>query len=322
MKHAYLILPLISVLFLTFASCSKKYQTATGEIWATSYHIIYSGRTNLDDSIICQMKIIDMKLSSFNPESEVSAINSGDIDIVGNAFRDVFETSKTVNKLSGGVYDPTIGPLTDIWGFGRDDRPEVSDSLINNALESVGIDECYIIGDRIVKKHPSTRFDFSSIAKGYGIDCIADMFERNGVDNFMIEIGGEVAVRGYNPSGRPWHIQVDSPQGGMAHQVLTIKAIGPERTAIASSGNYRNFKYSKDGTTYGHTLSPKTGHPVTSTITAATVISTSCAYADALATACMASGCADSATAIVKRANVKALLIDSNKGLIDINFGL
>lgn len=318
MKRFFIILPLISALFLTFASCKEIFFTTDGTAWATSYHIVYKSPKNLDDSIHKIIAAIDNELSLFNPNSEVSTINDGVTDIVGSHFREVFEVSQRVNALSGGCYDVTIGPVAELWGFGRSDGSTVNDSLIAKALESVGMADCSLTGNRIIKKSPLTRFDFSSVAKGYGIDCIADMFERNGVNDYLIEIGGEIAVRGSNREGRQWHIQIDSPEGGVGHKALAIKALGPERMAIASSGNYRNFRQDSAGTTYGHTLSPLTGRPASTSVVAATVIHPSCAFADALATACMASGCADSAVTIIERAEAKALIVDVDKGVINM----
>ncbi len=318
MKRFFIILPLISALFLTFASCKEIFFTTNGRAWATSYHIIYRGPKNLDDSIREVIAVIDNELSLFNPNSEVSAINDGLTDTVGDHFCEVFEISRRVNELSSGCYDVTIGPVAELWGFGRSNSAAVNDSMIAKALESVGMAECSLSGKRVVKKSPLTRFDFSSVAKGYGIDCIADMFERNGGNDYLIEIGGEVAVRGTNRDGRQWHIQIDSPEGGIGHKALAIKALGPERMAIASSGNYRNFRQDSTGTTYGHTLSPLTGRPTSSSVVAATVLHPSCAFADALATACMASGCADSAVAIIERAEAKALIVDIDKGVINM----
>jgi len=311
MKRAILILPLISVLFLIFASCSQKYFTSDGQAWATTYHIVYSAGADLSDSIKAEISAIDAELSLFNPSSELSSVNDGTTDRVGRRFAEVFDLGKYVWDISGGVYDPTIGPVAELWGFGKSDGKEPCDSAIAAALAAVGMGDCRIEGNRIVKKTPATRFDFSSIAKGYGIDCIADMFERNGVENYMIEIGGEVLARGVNPKGRVWRIQIDSPEGGMSHTQLAVKALGPDRTALATSGNYRNMRTDSLGRRYGHTLSPITGRPAETSVLAVTIEAPSCALADALATACMASGCADSAMAIVERSGCEALIIES-----------
>ncbi|GFI12783.1 FAD:protein FMN transferase [Muribaculaceae bacterium] len=228
----------------------------------------------------------------FNNGSTVSKINRGEIDVADTHFRTVFEISRRVWELSDGRYDPTVAPLCDLWGFGTaEPESQPSDDDIEEALCAVGLGECSVGSDgKVVRKSADTSFDFSSVAKGYGVDCIAEMFDRNGVDRYMIEIGGEVRVRGLSPRGRQWRIQVDAPVGGIAHSRFGILQLGPENMAVATSGNYRNFRYDVEGKPYGHTLSPLTGRPAISEVLSATVLAPDCALADALATACMTMG--------------------------------
>lgn len=311
MKRFFGILPLISALFLIFASCSEKYFTTTGPTWGTAYHIVYRSSAPLDSAILAALQLTDNELSMFNPHSTVSRINRGETSKSSPEFLEIFHLSQKISSLSGGVYDPTVGPLSNLWGFGTDSaRTEPGDSAIARALSAVGIGDCAITADStVMKKSPATVFDFSSIAKGYGIDLVGRALEESGVTDYMIEIGGEVLARGHNPKGQPWRIQIDSPEGGMAHKRLTVVTLGPDRSAVASSGNYRNLRHRPDGTVYGHTLSPLTGRPVESTIAAATVLAADCATADALATACMASASPDCALAIIRRAGAEALVV-------------
>ena len=303
---------------MIFASCTKKYCSTDGETWGTTYHIVYSGACALADSVRSEMESIDGELSMFNPSSTVSLVNSGSLTVVGRRFSEVFDIAKHVCSLSGGAYDPTVGPLCELWGFGLSDYSgEPSDSALADARSIVGMLECTVDSNgNIHKKSPGTRFDFSSVAKGYGIDCIGAMLERNGVENYMIEIGGEVLACGVNPQGRPWHIQIDSPTGGIGHEALEIIALGPEKNALASSGNYRNYRSDGSGKKFGHIVSPLTGRPVSTLILSATVRAGNCALADALATACMAVGTPDSAMAILLRAGAEGLIVvDGDDGV-------
>ncbi len=313
MRRTFIIMSLISALFLTFASCSADFFTHDGYTWGTSFHIIYKSDQNLDGRIDSVLKAIDRELSMFNDSSTVSAINSGRSATASAAFRDVFDISTAVSALSHGLYDPTVGPLTSLWGFGREDIDSTpGDSAIEAALLTVGIAECGIADDMSVsKKHPATCFDFSSVAKGYGVDRVAKLLDDNGVRDYMIEIGGEITARGHSPKMRPWNIQIDAPTGGMAHESLTVMPLGPAKTSIASSGNYRNVRRDSDGNFYGHTLSPISGRPVAGNVLAATVSAADCATADALATACMACGDADSAMSMLRRAGAEGLLVVS-----------
>lgn len=310
MKHRKAILPLISAIILIFASCRERYRTADGSLWGTSYHVVYGGSATLADSIAAVGAEIDTALSLFNPQSELCAVNAGD-SIVSGHFCRVFDISQRISSLSSGAYDPTVAPLTALWGFGAAGSGKVpSDSAVAAAVATVGINRCSIGNGILTRGHACTQFDFSSVAKGYGVDCIADMLERNGVTDYMVEVGGEVVARGFSPRGDKWRIQVDSPLGGMAHTPLLTVALGPGRSSLASSGNYRNIRTdASTGRMWAHTISPRSGLPVQSPILAASVRADACAVADALATACMASGNVDSAMAIVRRAGAEAIVV-------------
>lgn len=250
----------------------------------------------MDSLIAKEMKRVDSSLSMFNPSSIVSQVNDNRIAYVSDEyFIKVFRLSKEICQASGGMFDPTVRPLVNLWGFGKErplDFSEPSDSAIAIELAKVGMAECEIADDGcVMKKHPDTSFDFSAIAKGFGVDCVADLLEANGVDDYMVEIGGEIVLKGRNPRGELWAIQIDAPSSGeYGHEALTVERFGPERTAIATSGNYRNFHTADDGKKYGHTISPVSGRPVQTETLSATIINSagSCATADAFATAVMA----------------------------------
>ena len=292
MKKRMRFVPLISVLILIFASCERTFYTTDGQTWGTTYHIVYNSAKNLDVEIREELKRIDSELSMFNPASTVSMINSGLTDSVSDDFREVFTLAKHISGLTGGMYDPTVAPLTDLWGFGRTESGALPDSAaVAEALASVGIGDCDIDAEgKIVKKSEDTAFDFSSIAKGYGVECIGRLLERSGCSDYLVEIGGEILSRGHNPKGKNWRIQLDAPAAGNSHTRMSVFELDEERTAIATSGNYRRFRSDEEGRQLGHTISPVTGYPVQSGIASATVFASDCATADALATACMALG--------------------------------
>ncbi len=313
MKAYSIFLPLISVFLLTFASCTPTFFTSDGSTWGTDYHIVYRASHPLDDSINACLRRVDYSFSLFNPMSELSEINAGVRQSVSPQFTHLLNVSKEVNSLSRGLYDPTVAPLTRLWGFGPDDTALPSDSAVDAARALVGIAQCYVDSTGTLhRKHPGTQFDFSSVAKGYGIDLVAKMLRRNGCSDFMIEIGGEISAQGLNRQGRPWRIQVDSPAGGLGHERLRVVELGPQPVAMATSGNYRNFRPDGNGGVYGHTISPITGRPVQGRVLSATVIAPDCTLADAIATACMAVADPDSALAIADRAAVSALIVYSS----------
>ena len=262
-----------------------------GAVWGTSYHISYMCAENLSDSIIALMNEINESLSMFSPTSTVSHVNSGETDSVDDHFINVYNVARKVNAVSDGAFDPTVAPLVDLWGFGRNGRdtmfPDSTD--VASALEKVGISRCSVAGQRIIKGHPEMEFDFSAIAKGYGVECIAEMLKRNACNDFMVEIGGEIQLAGYNPHGNIWHIQVDVPEPGLEPGDSALMILEITDCAIATSGNYRNYRKTTTDSIISHTINPVTGYPAPCHMLSATVIAHGCTEADALATALMAS---------------------------------
>lgn len=313
MKRLPLIIAFIAALL---ASCSRApvYQQLDGSTWNTLYHIVYKSPVNLDDSIRLVMKQVELSLSPFIDSSLISRVNRGEPVAVDSMIAEVFTTSVAVNRHSGGMFDPTVAPLVNLWGFGYRDNDGVTptDAMIDSVLLSVGIAGCTLdtVTGIIHKKSPATEFNFSAITKGFGCDMIASMFRRNGVTDYMIEIGGEIAMSGVNDRGKPWRIQIDSPimnDTAIVHERLAV--IAPGDCGIATSGNYRNFRRDENGNpSFGHTISPVTGRPVSSMVASATVIAPGCMLADALATACMAMN-PDSALAMIERIDGASVLL-------------
>ena len=294
--------------------CSQSndgYVSVEGGCWSTTYHITYSGSRSLADSVQSVIDEVNAQLSPFAEGSVISRVNASAEPVrVGAMFADVFALSQRVCSLSGGAFDPTVAPLVNLWGFGyRDGDSDIpSDSTIAEALAWVGMPDCRMDSSgRVVKKAARTEFNFSAIAKGYGVDCIAAMLRRNGVENYMVEVGGEIALAGKNPRGERWHIQIDAPvDGNLEHEGLRVLELTD--CGVATSGNYRNFRETAAGRVW-HTISPVTGYPVRSEVLSATVIAPDCATADALATASMAMP-VDSAMAMLgKLEGVRAILV-------------
>lgn len=314
MKKHTILFSYIFCCFSFLCSCQAGYKEADGQIWGTSYHIVYRSSDDLSHGIKKIMEQVNDELSMFNPRSTISLINSGENMHATSRVAEVMDLSKRVNKASGGVYDPTVGPLVDLWGFGRNEVQEIpSDSAIKVALQSVGIADCKILTDGTVcKKNSRTVFDFSSIAKGYGIDLIGRFLSSKGVKDYMIEIGGEILVKGHNPQGSPWRIQIDAPSSSTQHNALGILEMGPESTAMASSGNYRRNRKDDKGKVYGHTISPLTGYPISGEILAASIIGDNCAVCDAAATAAMALGDTKKAAEMIRQLQLRGVLVSAD----------
>lgn len=319
MNRLLYILSLLALLTGCTLSPRSSYRQAEGAAWGTFYHITYNSPTDLSDSIVAVIHDIDMSLSPFQKDSRISRINRGEDMTTDSLLAGVFTLSQHVNALSGGAFDPTLAPLINLWGFGY---KEVSDSdspsplQIDSCLQWVGIADCHIGPDGlIVKKHPKTEFNFSAIAKGYGVDKVAEMLRRNGCMDYMVEIGGEIALSGVSPRGGDWVIQVDAPvydAAGMIHDELVCLSLTGR--GIATSGDYRNFRDTSNGRV-SHTINAVTGRPVATGTVSATVVAESTALADALATAIMAMP-ADSAIAMMEKVgSAEALIVIGHDSL-------
>ncbi len=293
-KNAATLLLTLLILSSSLCSCMTDgiYRTDEGAIWATQYHIKYKAPRQMTDSILATLRHVEMSVSVFNDSSLVSRLNHCGSLTADSILAKVFNGSKEVNSLSNGAFDPTLGPLIELWGFGRNRSITQTppDSLITKTLQYVGIAQCSIDSCGIIrKKHPLTQFNFSAIAKGLACDEVGLMMQRNGITDYMIEIGGEVALSGNNERGEKWRLSVDAPltdeNNPAAHHRLTM--IDVTDCGVATSGNYRNY-HEVSGHTIGHTISPATGRPVDKGCLSATVIAPDCMMADALATACMA----------------------------------
>lgn len=303
----------IIIAFLLFAtiSCNNNtntYKTLNGGVWNTTYHIIYDSAVDLSDSITATLAEVDLSVSVFNAGSTLSKINNNESCRSDLHFKRLFEMSKHINKISGGFFDPTISPLIDAWGFGVKGEKISEDINTDSLLKFVGMDKINLIGDSIVKDDERISMNFSAIAKGYGCDEIGRMFDRNGIKNYLIEIGGEIAVKGYSDFNQKWTIAIDRPIENSYGQDREIQMI-IELTdcGVATSGNYRNF-HNVDNRHIAHTINPATGFPIQTDVASATIVSDNCAEADAYATACMVAG-SERAKEIVKSANIEAMLI-------------
>lgn len=291
----------MSLISLLLMSCTseKAWYHNSGSVWHTGYSVKYRADKDMGDSIVAVMRDVELALSPFEPQSEVSRLNRGEISRVSPGVAVVFHESQRVNVLSAGAFDPTVAPLVNLWGFGYKKDRSYTDSTrvappvdsIREALLKVGISDCRVDDSgMITKKHPLTEFDFSAITKGYGVDRVGEMLRRNGITDFMVEIGGEVLTSGDNPDGRPWVIGVAVPSSQTSDVASrrTMRRVNVSGRAMATSGNYINYIDLIDGSRVAHTISPVSGRPVITTTLSVTVMAPSCMTADALATACMA----------------------------------
>ena len=297
-----------------------------GKVFGTYYNIRYEARADLQDSIDAALTAFDNSLSMFNPHSILSAINDNRDTTTDAAFEAMWSEAERVYALSGGAFDITVAPLVNFWGFGRrvagDSYSNLQSSIsnlqspIDSLLSFVGFEKVALVNHRVVKDDYRTQIDGGAVAKGQACDMIAAVLSRQGCTNWLVDIGGEVVAHGVNDKGEPWHIGITKPnlnnEGAQEdlQQVLAVSDI-----CMATSGNYRNYYYA-DGERRSHTIDPRTGYPVQHSLLSATVVSSSCMRADALATACMVLG-AEEALAMIDRAGDAAcyLIVAENDSL-------
>lgn len=282
---------LLAVLLVTSCTGGKRYYEESGSVFHTIYHIKYESERPLTDLIGAELKRFDLSLNPFNPASVISKVNRNEPVEVDEWFAEVFTKAREVSEHSGGVFDITCAPLVNLWGFGFSRKDSVTPQAIDSIRQLVGYEKVRLEGNRVVKDDPRIQLNASAIAKGYSCDVIARLLEQHGVENYMVEIGGEIAVKGHNPNGNCWSIGINRPEydaSGLANDVEEIIRLCGKK-GVATSGNYRNF-YVKDGKIYAHTIDPRTGYPAEQNILSATIVAPDGITADAYATAFMALG--------------------------------
>ena len=266
------------------------YQHNSGYIFGTTYNITYQCADDHKADIEKVLADVDASLSPFNDTSIITHVNRNEDVVLDDFFLDVFRLALRINEDTEGAFDITVAPLVNAWGFGFKNGVNPDEKVIDSLRQVVGFQKVRLEGDKIVKTDPRVMLDCSAIAKGYGVDVVANLLRKYGIKNFMVEIGGEVVTSGINPDRLPWRIGVTKPTDdslSINNELQTV--INVTDKAMATSGNYRNFYY-KGGRKYAHTIDPKTGYPVQHSILSATVIADDCATADAYATSFMVLG--------------------------------
>ena len=293
-----------------------------GRVFGTYYNIRYEATNDLEDSIQAAFNAFDNSLSLFNPHSILSAVNENRDTTTNALFETMWAEAEKVYSLSGGAFDVTVAPLVKAFGFGRksDQFSAISSQTIDSLRAFVGFDKVQLIDHHIIKSDPRIQIDGGAVAKGQACDMIASLLRSQGCENYLVDIGGEVVAHGLNAKGEPWHVGITKPNlnnEGAQDELQDILAVTD--ICMATSGNYRNYYY--EGTERrSHTIDPRTGYPVQHSVLSATVVSSSCMRADALATACMVLG-AEQAIDMINRAEDAAcyLIVAKNDSLTVIS---
>ncbi|MFO7577850.1 MAG: FAD:protein FMN transferase [Pelovirga sp.] len=289
------------LLLLLSTGCQQQTETSlrfAGATMGTTWSVVLHPATGVDAAglrrqLHQRLDQINALMSTYDPDSEISRFNrtpSSEWFAVSAETAQVITLSQEVSRLTGGAFDISVGPLVDLWGFGAAERGGSIPTAdqVRAALDRVGYERLAVrrVPAAIRKEHPGMRIDLSAVAKGYAVDALAELLDQHRITNFLVEIGGDMKLAGHREDGTPWRIALEKPVDHMraVETILPLPA-----TALATSGNYRNF-YEEGGQRYVHTIAPFSGWPIQHKLASVTVLDPSAARADALATALMVMG--------------------------------
>jgi len=280
------------VLILIITSCKDEVQNKhlIGNVFGTTYSVQFEApesEIDFQEQFDKLFYIINKSMSTYQANSIISKVNRNEEVSIDSHFRKVFDASKEIYAATNGAFDPTIGVMVNAWDFGSENGIENLDvTIIDSLMLSVGFDKVERDNERIIKQHEGTVIDFNAIAKGYGVDVIANFLDTQNVESYLVEIGGEIRTKGLNLSnGNPWKIGVENPNFDGSQTVM--KAISLTDEAMATSGTYRKFKLDDNGNKYAHIIDTKTGYSSKNNVLSVSVIAKECMIADAYATALM-----------------------------------
>lgn len=309
----FLILLIVGTVMIIYNQKNTPYQHDKGMIFGTVYHVTYQNSDNLNDQIVTELNKVDSSLSMFNKQSVITKVNNNQDIEVDQMFGDVFTLARTVSADTDGAFDITVAPLVNAWGFGFKNGTLPTKEKIDSLKAFVGFDKVSLNDGKVKKSDPRTMLDCGAIAKGYGCDVVADYMRRQGIENFMVEIGGEVVTSGISEKRVPWKIGVTKPSDDSTNTSKELQTVlNITDKAMATSGNYRNF-YFKNGRKYAHTIDPKSGFPVQHSLLSATVVANRCATADAYATSFMVMGIEKAKKVLERNPQLMAYFIYADK---------
>lgn len=310
-----LVLLVAGTYYIAYMRQTAPYNMDSGLIFGTVYNVTYQHEDNLKAEIEAELKRVDQEFSMFNEQSTVSKLNRGEATTLSDMFMEVYRMAATINRETTGSFDITVAPLVNAWGFGFKHEQLPNAQQVDSLRDFIGMRHLTFDEKRrsISKDDSRVMLDFSAIAKGYGADCVARVLARNGVKNYMVEIGGEVVTRGSSPKSAPWRIGVTKPTEDSLQTSQELQTVlNVTNMAMATSGNYRNFYYN-GGRKYAHTIDPLTGYPVQHSLLSATVLASDCATADAYATAFMVLGLDGAKAVLGRHPELMAYLIYSDE---------
>ncbi|MEJ2472628.1 MAG: FAD:protein FMN transferase [Desulfobacterales bacterium] len=297
----WFIVTVIALLCLMSAGCNARRETVfTGRTMGTTYSVkLVTGYlqpvSGLQSQIDKRLDDINQSMSTYRDDSEINSFNrltaAGEKFLVSPDFMRVMQMAQKVFTITDGAWDGTVKPLVDLWGFGTEAIKKVPPpaAAVRQRLQAVGFDAIEIVDNRfLVKGKATVNLDLASIAKGYGVDQIAALLKDSGIEDFLVEIGGEVYAAGHRKDGLSWRVGINTPRKEASLDQV-YKVVNLTNGAMATSGDYRNF-FEIDQKRYSHVIDPRSGYPVANGVVSASVLSADCTFADGLATALIVMG--------------------------------
>jgi len=287
---------LFSLLALILISCSGNKNLVEvkfeGEAQGTYYAVTYydSKGISYQQAIDSFFRAFDRSASIYQKESIITRLNNNDSTAKADEiFTYVFNKSMEVSEKTDGAFDITVLPLVNAWGFGFTDPLKLDSAQVDSILPLVNYRNIRLVNGRLVKANPAIMVDFNAIAQGYSADLIGKILESHGIENYLIDVGGEVLAKGTKPENKLWKVGIEKPAENAEDERKLNAVVSLRDKALATSGSYRKY-FVKDGIRYSHTIDPKTGFPVNHTVLSVSVLAADCISADAYATSFMVMG--------------------------------
>lgn len=305
------------LLLLGLTACGDlQFQHIDGNAFGTYYAVTYKGKENpnLQHSVDSILDEINATFSIFNDSSLISKINNNQEVTLNNDFMEVFTIAQKIGEETNGSFEMTIGPLVNLWGFGKHHRDtNITQEQIDSVLQLVSYKKISIQNQQIVKENPDIKLDFNALAKGYAVDKVAEFLVSQGYKDCLVDIGGEIVAKGKKYHDEMWNIGVQEPTETRDGELRSAQTFHLCDQATATSGNYRNY-FEENGQRYTHIINPRTGRPEKSNLLSVTVIADRCVTADAYATAFMVMGREKSKEFLKNHPELQCIFIYDDQG--------
>ena len=316
MKNLNYLFSLTLTLITTISSFAQlESASIEGPTQGVSYHITYldTKHRNMQPEIEKLLVDFDFSVSTYNPYSIITRVNENDKDVkVDKYFKTCFKKAKEIWKNTNGAFDPTVMPLTNMWGFGPGKKTEIEKVKIDSVLQFVGFDLIELKGNKIVKKDPRVALDFNAFAQGYSVDVVSEFLNKKGIKSYIVEIGGEVYAKGTDLNGKIWTVNLEEPKDNKEAINKTIALATLNNSAISTSGNNRRY-FIENGIKYAHHLDPKTGYPAKNNLLSVSLFGKDCITTDSNATGILVMGLEKAKLFLQNHRELEALIIYSDE---------